>query len=417
MRRWTGLSVALVILATAVIATAEEEEKRVVPTMREQVYENLSNAQGAAEKDDFDRAFDLLRDVEKIDDLNGYERAQLYSAYGYIYFVQEKYTESVGAYEQVLVQENLPDVLLTTTLYTLAQLEFQQENYEEGIAHLKRWLTKAVSPKPEAYVLLGQGYYQLERYDEAVPAVESAIDAARQRDLPVKESWYGLLRALYHELGDQENLIEVLEILVTQFPSKDYWTHLASVYGEMEDARQLAVHELAYAQGYLDDSGPELLLLSQLLLQAQVPYRAAAILSQGLDRGVIERTAQHYRLLSQAWMLAREDEKAVEALTQAAALTDDGEVYARLAMTYANLDAWDKTVEAARRALRSGIRDPHDLQVTLGMALFQLERFDEAKDAFRQAQKAPESRATATKWINYIDTEQKRLRELHDSLE
>ena len=51
------------------------------------------------------------------------------------------------------------------------------------------------------------------------------------------------------------------------------------------------------------------------------------------------------------------------------------------------------------------------------MALFQLERFDEAKDAFRQAQKAPESRATATKWINYIDTEQKRLRELHDSLE
>ena len=86
-------------------------------------------------------------------------------------------------------------------------------------------------------------------------------------------------------------------------------------------------------------------------------------------------------------------------------------------MTYANLDAWDKSIDAARRALKSGIRDAHELQVTLGMALFQLERFDEAKEAFREAQKVPESRATATKWISYIDTEQARLRELHASLE
>ena len=46
------------------------------------------------------------------------------------------------------------------------------------------------------------------------------------------------------------------------------------------------------------------------------------------------------------------------------------------------------------------------------MALFEMGRFDESKAAFVTAQKEPEGRATATRWLAYVEREQERLREL-----
>ena len=194
MRRWIGLGVAALMLATA--AGADAQDNRAPITMREDVYEKLGRAQAAAEKADYERAFDLLDDVKKMRNLEPYEEAKLYTAYGYTYFIQEKYPVMgqrnftwFDAYEHVLALEKLPDVLRTTTLYTLAQLQFQQEDYEAALGYLERWLALAANPGPEAYVLLGQAYYQLERFQDAVPALERAMEIARQRQQPVRESW------------------------------------------------------------------------------------------------------------------------------------------------------------------------------------------------------------------------------------
>jgi tetratricopeptide (TPR) repeat protein len=385
--------------------------------MREKVYEKLSRAQESAEAKNYAKAFDLLEDVEKMRDLDDYEKAQLYTAYGYIFFTQEKYAESINAYEKVLVQKDLPEALQATTLYTLGQLQFQEENYKATIDYLERWLASATNPGPEPFVFLGQAHYQLGQYRESVEPLERAITTAREREQPVQESWYLLLRASYHELGDYPKLLEILEILVATFPSKEYWIHLAAAYGEMGDEdRQLAAYEIAYEQGYLE-RGQELLLLSQLLLQAEMPYRAGVVLAGGLEAGLVAGTVEDYRLLSQAWILAHEDAKAIEALTRAADLSDDGELDARLAQAYANLNDWEKTLETARSALRKGVKDAHELEIMSGMALFELGRYDEAKSVFRAVRQSPDGRETASQWLSYIEREQERLRELQRSLE
>ncbi|MEN8006254.1 MAG: tetratricopeptide repeat protein [Candidatus Krumholzibacteriota bacterium] len=411
LRLALGTAVLVLVIGNAGIASAQDSTRKAM-AMREKVYEKLSRAQEAAEAENWEKAFDYLDDVEKMKDLDPNEKAQLYTAYGYTYFAQENYAESIGAYERVLLQENLPEALRTSTLYTLGQLHFHLEHYEKAAGHLENWLTVAANPGPQPYVLLGQAYYQLGRPRDAVESIRQAVAAAEQRGQPVQENWYALLRVIYFELGEYENLLEVLEILVTRFPAKEYWVHLSSAYGEMGDTvRQLAAYEMAYAQGYLE-TGPEIVLLCQLLLQAEVPYRAGGLLDQALSAGVVEGTAANWRLLSQAWILAQEHSAAIEALTKAAELSDDGELNARIAQSYANLGDWEKSVEAAREALDKGVDNPQELQILQGMALFELGRFDEARTAFSAAQRLPKGRDTATRWLVYVESEKRRLVEL-----
>ncbi|PID81162.1 hypothetical protein CSB20_03825, partial [bacterium DOLZORAL124_64_63] len=71
------------------------------PTIRQKVYEKLSRAQEAVEAQEYDKANRLLEDVAKYKDLSPNETAQLYNAFGYTYFNQERYADAAQAYEKV----------------------------------------------------------------------------------------------------------------------------------------------------------------------------------------------------------------------------------------------------------------------------------------------------------------------------
>ena len=354
--------------------------------------------------------------MARMRDLEGPERAQLYSAYGYAHFMRGEIAESIQQYERVLTIDDAPEGMIPSTLYTLAQLCFHVERYEKAVDHLERWLALSSNPGPEPFVLMGQAYFQLERYGEAAESVERAIEIAGARGQDVDENWYALLRALYHQMEDHPSLLRTLEILCAKFPSREYWTHLAAVHGEMEDEEgQLATHEIAFRLGYLS-SDSELRLFAQLLINAGVPYRAGMILREGLDGGVLESKSENWRLLSQAWTLAHENERAIEALKRAAELASDGELDARLAQSYARLDDWANVITASQNAVRKGAEDAHEMLMLRGVAMIELDRLDEAKAIFQRAQETPAVRERALEWIAYIDSEEARRRELERSL-
>lgn len=389
-----------------------EQRTRKTPAMRETVYAKLSEAQKAADAKDIGKAIRILDDLGARKDLNSYELAQLYNFYGFIHYSNGDYRKSIEAYEQVLAQPDLPEAMETEALYTLAQLAFTSEQYAAAIEYLQRWFKVASEPGAEPYILLGQAYYQLERYKDAVPPVETAMRIAREQGKPIKENWYLLLRAFYYQLEDYPKLVGVLEDLVRLFPKKEYWLQLAAMYGETgQEDKQVAAYEIADLQGFLTENS-ELVLLAQLYLQQDVPYKAAALLSEGIDAGTVEKTADNYRLLSQAWTLAQDDRKAIPPLIEAARLSEDGELDVRLAQAYLNLGEWSKAADASGRALEKGVERESEVQLVHGMALFNLDRFEQAKSTFRLAQNDSRNAGTARQWIHYIDQEQQRQREL-----
>jgi len=384
--------------------------------MREYVYEELSRAERSAETRDFEDALKALRGIERTSDLSAYEKAQLYTTYGYVRYAQGEYAASIEAYARVLEQKPLPKALESGTLYTLAQLQFQVEDYAGAVDRLVAWLHGADAPGPQPWVLLGQAYYQLGRLRDAIPALERAVSIAEGKGLRVEETWYLLLRSFHYELEQYEEATRVQEVLVRTYPKRDYWTQLAALYGATgAERQQLAAYELAYLQGFLDRE-QDLVLFAQLLAQFGAPYRAAKVIETALADGTIEDTLDHQRLLSQAWSLAQEDRRAIDALTRATALAADGELDARLAASYLNLGEWDRAAEAARSALRRGVEHADDVRIVLGMALYEVGRSAEAKDAFRSAGASDEGRRTAAQWISYIESEESRQAQLELSL-
>jgi tetratricopeptide (TPR) repeat protein len=397
---------------------SDERKTRKTPAMREQTYKKLSESREFAEAEQFGEALAVLNRMMERGGLNSYEAAQAYNFYGYIYFSQERFQDAIQAYQNVLAQENLPLAMETATIYSLAQLYFATENYDQAIVMINRWLGQAEDPGPDPYILLAQAYYQQKQYAEAIKPVETAIRIAAEDGRPPKEQWLLLLRVFYFELEDYDKVAEILHQLLAMNPKREYWIQLSGIYGEREQPRkQLIAFEMAYLQDMLT-SGREIVTLAQLYLQAEVPYKAGVVLEKGLNDGLVEKNARNYRLLSQAWTLAREDEKAIPTLTRAAQLSDDGELDIRLARAYANLGRWSDAADAATRAIsKGGLRRTDQANILLGMSLYNLERYPQAISAFRVAGEDQRSRNDASRWIAHIDSERQRQASLREAID
>lgn len=416
-----GIILLIAIPAWSGLAFAADEDKDIetkqVSGISEKVYRKFAESQELMEADDYLGAVKVLDDLKKNKKLSPTEIVQLYRLYGVIYFNQERYKDAINAFETLLKQEGISERERHDTMFTLAQLHFQIEDWKGAIVILEDWLAAVDNPPPEPYIMLGSAYYQTDQFKQVIAPVERAIEIAREREKPVKERWWLLLRAGYYEMNDIPKVTEILEILVVTWPKKEYWTMLSGMYGELDrEQHQLGAYEAAYDQGLLT-KGSELLTLAQLLMQAEAGYKAARILEKGFADGSIEEKASNYRLLSQAWQMAAEYEKAIDPLKNAAKFSDDGELDIRLANSYLNLSRYDECVSSARAGLKKGgLKRPSVGQELLGMCLFEKEKYEEAKTAFRKAGKDEKIKKRASNWIKFIESEQSRISQINESI-
>ncbi len=394
-----------------------EQETRKTPAMRERVYQRLSEAQACAEMDDIACAMELLTEVREMQGLNSYEVAQLWNFYAFIYIGQDNFREAIRAYEMVLEQPDLPLGMETATRYTLCQLYFQQERYRDSLTMLDSWFAITATPNPDAYILKAQIHYSLEEFREGIPAILDGIRVAQESDRPIQENWYRLLNVFYYELEDYPNVIGTLRTLIQSWPKREYFIQLSAMYGqEGDELRQLALWETAHEAGWLTRSN-ELVQLAQLLLGADIPVKAAQIMQEGLEAGTIESTETNWRILAQSWQLAQEDELAIPAMIRAAELTENGEVNLRLAQSYQNLAEYEDCVDAAREALRKGdLRREDQANLILGACLFELKQYGQARTAFQNAAEDNRSAQNARSWIDYVNVEEDRERQLQAAL-
>ncbi|MCX2778161.1 tetratricopeptide repeat protein [Microbulbifer thermotolerans] len=400
-------------------AQAQAQQKtRKVPAMRENVFKKLGKVQEAADAENWNEALAALREMEAGKaKYNGYETAQMYYFYGFVYYSMERYKEAITYYKKVLAQgaENLPVALEVGTLLTIAQLYFVTENYDQALNYLNKWFAAAEKDQitADSYALRAQAYYQKGDNGKALSDINTAVSMYEKEGKVPKENWFGLQRFLYYEKNDYKKVTSILEKLVKHYPKAEYYKQLAGMYGELKrDKDQLHMMEAAYIAGALQKE-KELLNMAYLFMGNEMPYKGAKVIKKGLAEKKIKRTSKNLETLAQAYQMAQELQKSIPELEAAAQLSDKGDIYSRLAGIYLDLDKNQKAIEMGAKALKKGgIKRPDQLYIVLGMANANLKKYDAALKHLKEAKKYDRSKKFAEQWIAFVESEKKREEQL-----
>lgn len=383
----------------------DDTKTKEAQAVSKEVYEKIQQAQEAVDAKDYQGALNTLNALRK-KELTEYEQSNVLNYVGFVYYNMDQPAQAITAYEEMLRIPSLEPQLRKATIYTLAQLSTMEEQYQKALGFLDQWFTLEPNPAPEPHILYAQNLYQLDRYADMVKPIETAMQIAEKRNVQIKEDWYVLLNFAYFQQENFAKVKDLNKVLLQNWPKKRYWFQLAGAFTELgEDANLIAAYDAAHTQGMLE-SESELVTMAQLYMQREVPYKAAKLLETEMEAGRIAKDAKNYRLLSQAWSLAMEDEKAIPALQEAARLADDGELYVRLGNSYLNLGQNQDCVAAVRQGLEKGSLDSEEnAQISVGMCLYNLKKYDEARTAFNRAARAEKTRKLANQWITVIDAD------------
>jgi tetratricopeptide (TPR) repeat protein len=391
----------------------DDTKTKQAQAVSKEVYERIQKAQEMVDAKDYRGALDTLNRLYNPDKLTEYEQANVLNYIGFVYYNMDDINNALRSFEKLLLIPSLEPQLAKQTTLTLAQLYTMQEQYAKALSTIDKWFVLETNPGPDQFILKAQILYNLDRYKEMINPIETAMKVARERDKPAKEDWWNLLSFAYFQQEDYRKVRDIQKVLLETWPKARYWKTLAGAFTELgEDEKLIYAYDAAHTQGMLVKD-TEFVTMAQLYLQAEVPYKAATLLQEKMDAGVVPKNEKHYRLLSQAWMLSMEDKKAIPALQAAAQLSSDGELDLRLANSYLNIGEYGDCVKSANTALRKGgLKNADNAQISLGMCLYNLRRYDDAKTAFRNAAKVPRSQRTANQWIRVIDAELERNRQI-----
>ena len=194
----------------------KKQKTRRVPSLSESVYKKLGEGQEAIDAKDYNLAQEIIQGaLDRSRRYNENEIANLHNMLGYIYYLKDDYDGAIREYKIVVNQgEKIPEGLEVTTLYTLAQLSYVQENYDDALYYMEVWITKATNPSSAPRFFLATVYYQMKDYDKAVEQMELGVQIAQERNTTITEQNWSLLTFLYFEKEDWTNVIRIMKILV-----------------------------------------------------------------------------------------------------------------------------------------------------------------------------------------------------------
>ncbi len=284
----------------------------------------------------------------------------------------------------------------------IGQIYISEGQYVKGANIIEGWLRTGGKANQSIHQMVGSAWLQVDEYRKALPHGEAAFNMAN----PKKKKHFNLLNYIYHELKMPAKQAALLEQQVSIWPDdKKIWRSIASLKQQGNKSREaFEVNKIMYLNGMLDKEN-ELLSLAQYYSYYEVPYRGASILEREMNGNRVQKTKKNLELLANMWRQAREYDRAIPILTQAANISADGSLYEKLGEAYYSEEQYDKAETAFRSALNKGVKKPGNIYVLIANSLYERDRPREAIAEFRKATQYPYSKRTADGWVTFINGE------------
>lgn len=336
----------------------------------------------------------------------GFEHSEVNNWIGVAQFQQDKFDEAIESYKLVVNEPDADPDKRVRVRYNMAQLMFMQERYSESANQLETWLTEAETPDRGGKVLLAKAYYNLDKKDRSLDLMNEVMAESRELKSVPKEGWLSFQWVLYYEKEEYRKAIGTNHTLLTYYPKNKYWKQLTAMFAALEDDRnELLGLEITYMQDGLDKE-KQLVALAARYMAFDTPFRAAYLLEKGMEVGMISRSQKNLEMLGSAWQRSQEFGRASPVLEEAATMSDDGNVWSRLAGVYLNINENKRALEAATRALAKGGLKREDLTwMNKGTAEAALHCYEDAELSFQRAAQFPKTKKNASNWANYVKNE------------
>ena len=376
--------------------------------LNETVYWELTRVDAKIEEKKYDEAEDILRYWYKKNwRSRSYNKAVIARTYGFFLFQRERFEEALEKLQTAYDENALPLVEATSLVQAMAQLYSSQGQIPKAKELLLNFIEKAESnPKPvpgmhNVYAITALIYASEKNYDIAYDYINLAISLSTA----FREDWYQLKFAIEYNREDYLNAeISAKELLLNKPENKRYYVQLSAIYNILEKYDlSLATIEVSYMKGLLEKP-EEFTNLASFYLYKQNPAMSARVLETALSNNNIEFDKANAKLLSDAWLFAKERSRSLEVIGRS---LDEDPKDEKLIKQYINIAFsafnWDEVINGINRANRNGVEDDGKHALMIGIAFFENKNLKKAEASFIDASKSKKYADQGKAWLEYLN--------------
>ena len=376
--------------------------------LNETVYWELTRVDAKIEEKKYDEAEDILRYWYKKNwRSRSYNKAVIARTYGFFLFQRERFEEALEKLQTAYDENALPLVEATSLVQAMAQLYSSQGQIPKAKELLLNFIEKAESnPKPvpgmhNVYAITALIYASEKNYDIAYDYINLAISLSTA----FREDWYQLKFAIEYNREDYLNAEISAKVLLLNKPeNKRYYVQLSAIYNILEKYDlSLATIEVSYMKGLLEKP-EEFTNLASFYLYKQNPAMSARVLETALSNNNIEFDKANAKLLSDAWLFAKERSRSLEVIGKS---LDEDPKDEKLIKQYINIAFsafnWDEVINGINRANRNGVEDDGKHALMIGIAFFEKKNLKKAEASFVDASKSKKYADQGKAWLEYLN--------------
>ena len=335
---------------------------------------------------------------------DSYERALINQLYGQFYALQRDYKSAIPWFEKALAKSRLPFAADLQVTYSLSQCYFQTGRYKDVIKTLENYRVKASkrgqNMAPVQLMVLGIAYFQ----EADILNAYTNISEANATATKLNEEWLQYEFALAVKLEKFDEAINVGQFLVFVNPEKkSYWKQLSGVYyGSESEELSLAGLELAYENDVLDKE-KDYIDLARYFMYKELPIKAIDVLNDGINIKKVKKNRKNYEFLADAYFLAKDRVKGIDALINAEAIEKDADLSYKIARFAFENEDWSKAITYFSQAKKQGYKKyPGRLELLLGISYFEISNYEDALAYLNESLEFDSSNSAAEGWISYI---------------
>ncbi|TAL90376.1 MAG: tetratricopeptide repeat protein [Rhodanobacter sp.] len=317
------------------------------------------------------------------------------------------YKASIALLQRALTNGVLPNDAYFDVEYMLAAAQQADEQYQASLATIAKWRAEGKKETPESYAIEGNDQYRLGNYAAAIAAVKKAKSLT---DKP-NPQWDQILMASYAASGQGDQLLKIAQDNLAAHPDdpKAIETAIQALQQAQKYPEAIKVMEAARAKGLLDSEENYVLLASLYYNQAlssddakPLATKAVAVINEGMNKGIMQPSADNYVLLGKADFVAGDMKAARQAFDKALPLAKDGEPALQIANMELTSSQYAKAKAMVKEALSKGVK--HTGTAYLVLAECERGLHDKAARiaALKQAAQQPESAAHAKELLKQL---------------